>query len=194
VVIPDAETEMMLVIQAQDGDRNAYGELVRRHQRGVVQVILRLCGDAELAQDAAQDAFLQAWIHLPDFHAGDSASSLRSWLYRIAVNRALDSLRRATRLVEADLDSLALPDPADNPESALLHKERQAAVQDAILSLSEASRSVLVLREYGGLSYQEIAAALDIPLGTVMSRLSYARSQLRQSLQPYLNAMEMENV
>ena len=190
MVNPDADTEADLIAQAKHGDRHAYGELVSRHQRGVVHVIYRMCGDAELAQDAAQEAFIKAWVNLPAFRPG---TSLRNWLYRIAVNAALDALRRDARTADVDFEALPLPDPQAGPETALLQKERTAAVQQAVLRLAEASRSVLVLREYGGLSYEEIAAALDIPLGTVMSRLNYARRQLKESLQPHFIQMEIEN-
>jgi RNA polymerase sigma-70 factor (ECF subfamily) len=186
----EAGTEATRIEKAQNGDRNAFGELARAHYDGVMTVVYRMCGDAELAQDAAQEAFMRAWVNLASFRPG---TSLRNWLYRIAINAALDMLRRESKKADADLESLALPDPQAGPEAALLQKERAVAVQAAILALSEASRSVLVLREYGGLSYQEIAAALDIPLGTVMSRLNYARRQLRQSLQPVWIQMEMEN-
>ena len=189
MAIPEAETEAGLIEKAQQGDRSAYGELVRRHHGGVVQVIYRMCGDAELAQDAAQDAFIRAWLNLEQFRRG---SSLRNWLYRIAVNAAIDALRRDAKTTGLDFDSLSLADPQEGPETALLHKERTAAVQEAILALPEASRSVLVLREYGELSYREIAAALDIPLGTVMSRLNYARRLLKESLQPLYIRMEMD--
>ena len=191
MAIPYAETEAALIEKAQNGDRNAYGELVRHHHPGVVNVVYRMCGDTELAEDAAQDAFIQAWLHLPSFRPG---TSLRNWIYRIAVNAALDVIRRAPRQSFADFDDLALPDPQVGPEAALLQKERTLAVQQAILALTEASRAVLVLREYGGLSYQEISAALDIPLGTVMSRLNYARTQLKQYLEPQFINMETEYV
>lgn len=190
MVFSESDTEAALIEKAQNGNRNAYGELVRRYHHGVVNVIYRMCGDVELAQDAAQDTFIQAWLHLAGFRPG---TSLRNWLYRIAINAALDVLRRSTRVSGADLESLSLPDPQAGPEAALLQKERTAAVQQAVLALTEASRSVLVLREYGGLSYHEIAAALDIPLGTVMSRLNYARQQLKQSLRAHFYEMELEN-
>jgi RNA polymerase sigma-70 factor (ECF subfamily) len=190
VVIPEAETEVALIAKAQSGDRNAYGELVRRHHRGVIKVIYRMCGDVELAQDAAQDAFIQAWLHLPSFRPG---TSLRNWLYRIAINAALDVLRRDAKIAGADFETLSMPDPQAGPEAVLLQNERKVAVQKAILGLTEASRSVLVLREYGGLTYHEIATALDIPLGTVMSRLNYARHQLKQSLKPHFIQMEIDH-
>jgi RNA polymerase sigma-70 factor (ECF subfamily) len=189
VVIPDVDTEAALIAKAQRGDRHAYGELVSHHHRGVIQVIYRMCGDVELAQDAAQEAFIKAWLHLPTFRPG---TSLRNWLYRIAINTTLDVLRRDAKIAGIDFETLSMPDPQVGPEAALLLKERTVAVQQAILALTEASRSVLVLREYGGLTYAEIAAALDIPLGTVMSRLNYARRQLKQSLQAHFIQMETE--
>jgi len=190
VVHPAMESEAQLVARAQNGDRNAYGDLVRSHHRGVIQVIYRMCGDSELAQDAAQEAFLRAWTHLPTYRPG---TNLRSWLYRIAVNAALDVLRRESKISNTDFETLTMPDPQAGPESELLKKERTLAVQIAILTLSEASRSVLVLREYGGLTYQEIAAALEIPMGTVMSRLNYARRQLKSALLPHVLQLEIEN-
>lgn len=189
MVIPDVDTEAALIAKAQRGDRHAYGELVSHHHRGVIQVIYRMCGDVELAQDAAQEAFIKAWLHLPTFRPG---TSLRNWLYRIAINTTLDVLRRDAKIAGIDFETLSMPDPQVGPEAALLQKERTVAVQQAILALTEASRSVLVLREYGGLTYAEIAAALDIPLGTVMSRLNYARRQLKQSLQAHFIQMETE--
>jgi RNA polymerase sigma-70 factor (ECF subfamily) len=173
-----AETETGLVEQACRGDRSAFGELVRHHHPGLVNVVYRMCGDAQLAEDAAQEAFLRAWLNLPSFRPG---SSLRNWLYRIAVNAALDSLRRERRTPQ-DLETVPAADPEPGPESRLVRSERAERVQQAILSLSEANRAVVVLREYGGLSYQEISAALDIPAGTVMSRLNYARNRLREIL------------
>jgi RNA polymerase sigma-70 factor (ECF subfamily) len=189
VTLPHAETEAALIAKAQNGDRHAYGELVRQHHPGVVNVVYRLCGDTQLAQDTAQDAFIQAWLHLSTFRPG---TSLRNWLYRIAVNAALDVIRRNAKTAVTAFEDLALPDPQSGPEAALLQKERACAVQHAILSLPEASRSVLVLREYGELSYQEIATALNIPLGTVMSRLNTARTQLKHLLELQLVTLEME--
>ncbi len=175
-----AETEQRLIEQAQNGDRSAYGELVRRHYSGVVNVVYRLCGDAHLAEDMAQETFLRAWVHLPTFQP---QSSLRNWLYRIAVNASLDVLRREHEAPVEDEKMQWLRDQAPGPEAALIQKEQALLIQQAINALPEAARSVLVLREYGELSYQEIAAVLDIPIGTVMSRLNYARNRLREVLQ-----------
>jgi RNA polymerase sigma-70 factor, ECF subfamily len=183
------QAETALIEKARNGDRTAYGELVRQHHQGVINVVYRMCGDEQLAEDAAQDAFIQAWLNLAKFQTG---TSLRNWLYRIAVNAAIDSLRSAPKTPFDEFENLSLPDPQAGPESALLQKERTQAVQQAISSLPEASRAVLVLREYGDLSYQEIAAALDIPLGTVMSRLNYARDKLKQTLPQRLMDTEQD--
>ena len=191
MAIPQVETEAALIEKAQSGDRSAYAELVRQHHQGTINVVYRMCGDTQLAEDAAQDAFIQAWLNLSSFRSG---TSLRNWLYRIAVNAALDTLRRAPKTPFAEFDTLSMPDPQAGPEAALLQKERRITVQKAILSLAEASRAVLVLREYGGLSYQEISSALDIPLGTVMSRLNYARERLKEILTPEFIDMEIEHV
>lgn len=184
----NADAEASLVEEARRGDRNAFGELVCRYYPGVVQVIYRLCNDAGLAEDMAQEAFLRAWINLPSFHP---QSSLRNWLYRIAVNATLDVLRHRPeeRLEEEAAEMIA--DQTASPESALIEKESTVLVQKALSSLPEAARSVLVLREYGGLSYQEIAAVLDVPVGTVMSRLNYGRNRLRVLLKAQL--LQMEN-
>jgi len=173
-----------LIASAQLGDRHAFGELVRRHQDGVVNLIYRTYGDARLAEDAAQEAFVRVWQNLNKYNP---QYPFRSWLYRIATNAALDTLRRERPAVE--LDDLPLADKAPTPEQAALKDERTAQVRRAIARLSEPLRQVLILREYEQLSYQEIAAALDIPIGTVMSRLNTARSQLRRELSALLEEL-----
>jgi RNA polymerase sigma-70 factor (ECF subfamily) len=184
-----ADTETSLIEQAQNGDRNAFGELVRRHYQGVVLVVYRMCGDTGLAEDAAQEAFIQAWVNLPSYRP---QACLRNWLYRIAVNAALDVLRHKPEEKLEDEDTLMAPDQAPGPEMALIEKERVALLQWAMRSLPEAARSVLVLREYGGLSYQEMAGVLDVPVGTVMSRLNYARNRLREILEVFEIKTESE--
>jgi RNA polymerase sigma-70 factor (ECF subfamily) len=184
-----SNAEAGLIQQAQLGDRNAFGELVCRYYPGVVQVVYRLCGDTGLAEDMAQETFLRAWINLPSFHP---QSSLRNWLYRIGVNAALDVLRRRPEESLEDEAAEMISDQAASPETALIEKERVAQLQKAMQSLPEAARSVLVLREYGGLSYQEIASVLDVPIGTVMSRLNYARNRLRELLKKQLFQKENE--
>jgi len=184
------ETE--LVSRAQSGDRNAYSELVRIHAQGVMNVIYRMCGDMQVAEDAAQETFLQAWLRMPSYRP---QSSLRNWLYRIAVNTAIDMLRKEKRILPGAVEDLNLTDSGPGPEASFASSERAELVRRAVLALPEASRAVLVLREYESLSYQEIAEALDIPVGTVMSRLNYARKLLRETLKVSLfSYVEAENV
>jgi len=185
-----SDTETSLIEQAQNGDRNAFGELVRRHYQGVVLVVYRMCGDTGLAEDATQEAFIRAWVNLPSYQP---KGCLRNWLYRIAVNAAMDVLRRKPEEALEDEEVLMMPDQAAGPETVLIEKERATLLRQAIKSLPEAARSVLVLREYGGLSYQEIASVLDVPVGTVMSRLNYARNRLREILKGYLVNTESEH-
>jgi len=175
------QDELTLIAQAQHGDRESFGELVRRNQEGVVSLVYRMCGDIELAEDAAQESFLRAWQNLSGYQP---KAPFRNWLYRIAANVALDVLRRERATV--DVDELPLVAVEDSPDDSLEMAERQEYVRRAVLALPTTSRVVLLLREYEGLSYKEIADVLNIPLGTVMSRLNYARSKLREALAPYL--------
>ena len=184
------ETE--LVNKAQSGDRNAFSEVVRNHAQGVMNVIYRMCGDVHIAEDAAQETFIQAWLHLSTYRP---QASLRNWLYRIAVNAATDMLRKEKRILPNAIEDLQLTDGQPGPELLVSQQERIVMVQKAVLSLPEASRAVLVLREYEGLSYQEISATLDIPIGTVMSRLNYARKLLKDNLeQKLVQQVEVEHV
>lgn len=176
-----AEHESRLISHSQDGDREAFGELVRLHHKGTINVVYRMCGNASLAEDAAQTAFIRAWQHISGYQP---RSSFRSWLYRIAVNAALDMLRHEKPAVNID----ELPDSADAEklEDCIVSQERIQRVRQAVQSLPEASRVVLLLREYEGLSYQEMADALDISIGTGMSRFNYGRKRLLELLSPYL--------
>lgn len=179
-VTPIPQTsETGLVARAQNGDRNAFSELVRLHASGVTAVVYRMCGNVHLAEDAAQETFIQAWIKLGSYRP---ESPFRNWLYRIAVNTAVDMLRVEKRLLPGAVDELVLVDNRPGPEALSLRNEQERQVQQAISSLPDASRAVLILREFEELSYKEIADALDIPVGTVMSRLNYARKLLREKL------------
>jgi RNA polymerase sigma-70 factor (ECF subfamily) len=184
------ETE--LVTRAQNGDRNAFSELVRTHSQGVLNVIYRMCGSMQVAEDAAQETFIQAWLRLPSYRP---KSSLRNWLYRIAVNTAIDMLRKEKRILPGEIEDLNLADSQPGPEAIVASSERTELVQNAVLALPDASRAVLVLREFEGLSYQEISESLEIPVGTVMSRLNYARKILKENLEVQLFVYaEAENV
>jgi RNA polymerase sigma-70 factor (ECF subfamily) len=188
--MPDAtpaNTDERLIQQSKDGDEMAFAELVCRYRVAMINLIYRMCNDIHLAEDAAQTAFLHAWQRLDSYQPG---TNLRGWLYRIAINAALDVLR-STRPV-TDLESENLVDSGAGPEAAVEKREISQLVQKAVLSLPPASRAVLVLREYEGLSYKEIAETLEISTGTVMSRLSYARTTLQARLAPFLIEVDDE--
>jgi RNA polymerase sigma-70 factor (ECF subfamily) len=192
VITITAANEMELILRAKNGERNAFSELVCIHAQGVRNVIYRMYGNAQLAEDAAQETFLQAWLHLSSYRP---QASLRNWLYRIAVNAATDMLRKEKRILPNALENLPLNDPQPGPEALYFEEERIAFIQRAVLSLPDACRAVLVLREYEGLSYHEIADTLNIPVGTVMSRLNYARKLLRGKLEQNLfQQVEAEHV
>ena len=184
--------EAELVTRAQNGDRNAFSELVRSHAQGVLNVIYRMCGNMQVAEDAAQETFIQAWLRLPSYRP---RSSLRNWLYRIAVNTAIDMLRKEKRILPGEIENLNLADSEPGPEALFTSAQRTEMVQEAVLTLPDASRAVLVLREFEDLSYKEIAESLEIPVGTVMSRLNYARKLLKEKLEVKMYAYsEAENV
>jgi RNA polymerase sigma-70 factor, ECF subfamily len=184
-----AADDLELIARAQAGDRSAFGELVSRHYDSVVRVVYRLCGDVQIAEDAAQEAFIRAWVNLPGFQP---LAPFRNWVFRIAVNTALDTLRRKPQeSIENGQGIQMMAEKSPGPETAYIEKEQADFLQGAVKALPEASRTVLVLREYGELSYSEIAAVLEIPVGTVMSRLNYARGCLRETLRDY--AMETEH-
>lgn len=185
-----SDHEDNLVLLAQQGDRSAFGELVSRHYDRVIQVVYRLCGDAQVAQDATQEAFIRAWVKIDTFRP---RTPFRSWVYRIAANAAYDILRRKPEeQLEENEGTLSMAENSPGPEAAYIEKEQAAFLQGAVQALPEAARTVLVLREYGELSYEEIAAVLEIPVGTVMSRLNYARTRLREMLKTYRLQMEHE--
>lgn len=185
-----SEIEDNLVAKAKNGDRSAFSELVYRHYESVIRVVYHLCGEAQIAQDATQEAFIRAWIKLPGFQP---RASFRSWLYRIAINAALDILRqKPEESIENSEGMLMMAEKSLSPEAAYIEKEQVVLLQSAVRALPEAARAVLVLREYGELSYEEIASALEIPIGTVMSRLNYARSRLREVLQKHQLETERE--
>jgi RNA polymerase sigma-70 factor, ECF subfamily len=139
-----------------------------------------MAGHAELAEDMVQEAFIKAWLNLPRFRG---ECSFRSWLGRIVTNTTIDYLRRNAATVILDED---VPSATASPQALAMQAESREQIRRAVLSLPAQSRAALVLREYEDLSYKEIAQVLDIPIGTVMSRLNYARGRLRELLEPQL--------
>jgi len=172
-----------LLERARRGDRDAFGELVVRHQDGLYTMALRVLGRPEDAADVVQETFLRAYVNLPRMRA----LSVRGWLYRVAINASRDVQRRMSRrpadpLEDTEGKIVDLPDPALGPEATAESRERMAAVRQALAGLPLEYRSAVVLRDVNDLSYEEIAEVLRVPLGTVKSRLNRARAQLAQAL------------
>jgi RNA polymerase sigma-70 factor (ECF subfamily) len=167
--------DLELVRRSLDGDQHAFRLLVGRHERKVFNLAYRMLGRAEDARDATQEAFLACYRNLPKFR-GDAAFG--TWLHRIAVNACYDHLRRR---VPAPMDLTTLPDAPIGPDPA----DRAADtvdVQRALSSLPVEYRAVLILHDVQGRPYEEVAFALEIPLGTVKSRLHRARAALGRAL------------
>ena len=175
------------VCAARAGDVDAFDRLLARHEKRVFNLCLWIVGDRDEAADAAQDAFIRAYRHLPKFR-GDCAFG--AWVSRIAVNVARDAAKRRKR-APRDFSSLQTQDaPEFDPPDAetrsapdeIARSQRQNAVRLALARVPENYRTVLVLFDLQGRSYEECAATLDVPLGTVKSRLSRARAALREAL------------
>jgi RNA polymerase sigma-70 factor, ECF subfamily len=187
------DNDQQLVQRVQKGDKSAFDLLVLKYQHRVLKLVGRFVSDAAEAQDVAQEAFLKAYRALPSFR-GDSA--FYTWLYRIAINTAKNALvSNRRRPVDFDLD---LQDPeqydrqarlkdVDTPEGVLLTEEIRMVVERAMEQLPEDLRTAIVLREIEGLSYEEIAEAMDCPVGTVRSRIFRAREAIDKRLQPLLD-------
>lgn len=165
-----------ILVQAASGNTGAFAQLVRQYRPQVLRVAYGIVGSAEEAEDVAQEVFIKVWNNLPRYRA---QGSLANWLYRITVNVALDALRRKGN--ELSLDDWQ-HDPAERPEEAILRSDEEERVRRALAALPPGARSALILREYEQLSYKEIAEVLQIPIGTVMSRLNYARTLLKERL------------
>ncbi len=178
------EEEQAIVRRVQDGDVNAFGDLVAAYEKNVYNLALRMTGSAQDAEDMAQEAFLKAYSSLAGFR-GESKFSV--WLYRIVSNVCLDFLRkkgkRQTVSLSAEDDDgedvvLDVPDTAQSPEALLEKKLTRDAVRRGLASLPEDARQILLLREIQGLSYEEIGETLGLEAGTVKSRIFRARKKL----------------
>lgn len=177
--------EQKLIALAQQGDQSAFEQLLDRYQKPVYHQALRLLNNPEDAADVTQEVFIKVWRSLPNFR-GESEFS--TWLHKLTDNTAIDLLRREKkRRGDSSLDDeenpLELPaDHAQTPHQAAERKELREAVAAAMEELSEEHRSVLVLREINGLSYEQIGEILDLSPGTVKSRLARARISLAKIL------------
>ena len=176
------EEERALVLRAQKGDSAAFEDIVRAHEATVYRLALRQLGSREDAEDAAQEVFLKAYTGLNSFR-GDSKLSV--WLYRITSNVCTDMLRRRRETVSLSQENeegeplqLELPDERFDPVALAERKDLREQIGAALNALPPEAREILLLRELGGQSYDEIAAALDLDLGTVKSRIFRARKKL----------------
>lgn len=176
-----------LVRAAQAGDLDAFNLLVQRHERPVFNVALRLLRDVGLAEDATQDAFIRAWQNIGTFQTG----SVRSWLYKIATNRAYDMLRASARRPAGSLEAEIVEiEPIwasggqgdESPDAHALRRELSIYLERALTALPDDQRMVVMLVDVQGLDYHEVAETMGIALGTVKSRLSRARAKIRQAL------------
>ncbi|HZU85497.1 MAG TPA: sigma-70 family RNA polymerase sigma factor [Polyangiaceae bacterium] len=186
----------MLIEKAQAGDITAFRRLVERHQRRAFGVALALVRDENDARELVQDAFLRAYKSLPTFQGG---SSFFTWLYRIVTNLSIDLMRKpgrhqTTELSEAaeahidnesagaDVDAALLSRLESDPVAVIRRREIAGRLQAALDELPSYHRAVIVMREIDGMSYEEMAQAMDVSKGTIMSRLFHARQKLQRAL------------
>jgi RNA polymerase sigma-70 factor (ECF subfamily) len=188
----DSLSDTELVARVQGGDKRAFDLLVARYQHRIIKLVSRYVRDQGDALDVAQEAFIKAYRALPNFR-GDSA--FYTWLYRIAINTAKNYLvALGRRPLEADLggpdgEPMALEElQADDetPEKILLVEEIKDTILKTIEALPEDLRTAIMLREVEGLSYEEIAEAMDCPIGTVRSRIFRAREAIDMKLKPLM--------
>lgn len=187
-------TDQTLIQRCLGGETEAFGLLVERYQHRLYRALVHVCGSREQADDIAQDAFLHAFEKLSTFRG---QSQFYSWLFRIAYNASV-SARRKHRRETGSVDALREAhgvEPIDGRDStdpwySVQLTDRQRLVHAALAELPEDYRAALVLKEMDDLKYEEIAVVLDIPLGTVRSRIHRARLELRAKLQGVLRAEE----
>ncbi len=187
------ELDAKLVRKVQRGDRMAYDLLVRKYQHRIAAVVSRYVPDFGEAQDVVQETFIRAWRAIGNFRG---EAQFYTWLYRIAVNTSKNFLMAQNRRPPAD--DVDLGDPAtvtadfrlqnpDTPEHELLRQEIERVVSRSIDALPPDLRQAIVLREVDGLSYEEIAEAMECPIGTVRSRIFRAREAIDHALSPLLD-------
>ncbi|MBT9497952.1 MULTISPECIES: RNA polymerase sigma factor RpoE [Zoogloea] len=190
----DREIDQLLVERVQRGDKQAFGLLVTKYQRKLGRLLSRLIRDPAEVEDVAQETFIKAYRALPSFR-GDSA--FYTWLYRIGINTAKNYLvsqgRRAPTTTEFDSEEAETFEEGDQlrdintPERLLMTKQIGETVNVAMEALPEELRTAIVLREIEGLSYEEIAAIMECPIGTVRSRIFRAREAISEKLKPLLD-------
>jgi RNA polymerase sigma-70 factor (ECF subfamily) len=180
--------DRLLAARARSGDREAFARLVALYTDRLHAMLLNLVnGDRDLAAELTQEAFVRAFDRLDQFAGG---SSFYTWLYRLARNRALDVLARK-RPVAAGDEALERAASAPSPADAVANEDLRARVREALATLPPDVREILLMREFDGLDYEAIAEALEVPVGTVKSRLSRARAELRSRLEGSVRAEDV---
>jgi len=178
------KSEQELITETLSGNQDAFGALVDRFSARLYNAMLHVTGVHDEAEEVVQETFVQAFVKLNTFQG---QSQFFTWLYRIAFNNTLSRHRRRRPDISLDAtretSGVDPEDKVDAPDESLLRQERIALVQSGLRMLTDEHRSILVLREMQDLSYEEIAEVLDINLGTVRSRLSRARGQLKMVLE-----------
>ncbi len=179
--------ESALIGKARKGDKEAFSQLVRLHQKRIYYLVYRFCRDHDAADDLAQETFVKAYMALDSFREEFRFSS---WISTIATNLALNHLRRQKRQVSTEdypiEEIIADPNPGADPARRLADKEIMAKLDDEVDKLPPEFKAVFVLRMHEELSYEDIAGRLGIEIGTVMSRLYRARTRLKKALEEYL--------
>ena len=179
--------DTQLIAETLAGQPAAYGQLVQKYQDRLYNTVVHVVGCAEDARDVVQEAFVQAFVKLDTFHR---TSAFYTWLYRIAFNVAISRGRRKCPSVSVEQTREATGrepvDQREGPSQQVEQEERCRQVREAIARLSEEHRAVVILREIDGCCYETIAEILDLPVGTVRSRLHRARLELRDQLKEVL--------
>ena len=187
------DAELELVKRSQEGDHQAFRALVERYEARIYTLACRFIGDRELARDAAQEAFLKAYQALSQFRG---KSTFYTWLYRVSLNVCLDIARKESRGVEMDsLDTMTgsrdiVPEylfDSEAPGGEVEREELSRIIQGVLNTLSPDHRTVVVLKDIEGLSQKEISETMGCSVGTVKSRLSRARAEMRDVLRPIYN-------
>ncbi len=166
-----------LIRKAAEGDKQAFSQVVTEYAGAVYNTALRYCKNKEDAEDVSQEVFIKIFRYLPSFKF---ESSFKTFIYRVTVNTALDFLRKNKVAHEEISENIESAEPGI--ESKIIVKEREKAVENAISELSEELRDAVVLREYDGLSYAEIAEVLEVKVGTIKSRILRGREKIREKL------------
>ena len=195
----DGQSDERLVMSARAGDREAFAQLVQRYEAQVYTMSMRMLSNREDARDLAQEVFLTVYQSLDRFRG---EAQFRTWLYRVTLNRCRDEIRRRGTVKHTrplSLDGIAGAADADegasgiepaarepSPEAEARGRETQALVRKAIDRLPEELREALLLRDTQDLAYEQIASVLEVPVGTVRSRLNRARTRLAELLEPIL--------